>query len=101
MGGIIVEIVSVILAVTIAGAGHGSYEVASILFPYTMFSTRFLDRITTPFIVLALGQFPTYGVLVAATTRRWGPWTMLIPLIALHTLFAIAASFGRGGSFYP
>jgi hypothetical protein len=71
------------------------------LFPYTMISTRFLGTITTPFIVLALIQFPAYGALIAATTRRWGPWTTLIPILGLHTFFAIVASSCRGASFYP
>ena len=52
-------------AVASAGAGHGHYLWAKILFPFTMLSARVFGSITVPFIALAIVQFPLYGLILA------------------------------------
>ena len=48
-----------------AGAGHGNYFVAKIVFPYTILSTIFFHSITIPFLLLAIAQFPLYGIVLS------------------------------------
>lgn len=80
------------LGVAPTGAGHGSYLPATILFPFTMLSTSVFHSITFPFIVLAIVQFPAYGIFLGfANTKR-----LLIPvasaLLAIHAL-AIGSNY--------
>ena len=53
---------ALLLGIGSAGAGHGDYFWAKILFPYTMLSTVLFESITVPFLVLAIVQFPLYGL---------------------------------------
>ena len=92
------EIVAFVIAVAAGGGGHGTYLPAKCLFPYTMLSTRWTEGITTPFIVVALLQFPVYGIILAkANTRQKGAWALCV-VAAIH-LFAVVLtlmSSGRG-----
>ena len=47
-----------------AGAGHGDYFLAKVLFPYTLLSTAVFDHIASPFIWVAGVQYPVYGLLM-------------------------------------
>src|SRR5215472_14499995 len=74
IGGL-VTLLAALLAIASAGAGHGNYLFARVLFPYTMLLTRLTDdTVTLPLIVLGLAQFPLYGAVVglAASTGRVG-----------------------------
>jgi ABC-type methionine transport system permease subunit len=88
IGGILVAPLALFLAVISGGAGHGHYVAARLLFPFTMASTYVFEAISPPFIVLAILQYPIYGLLVgrAAIGRqaRKIAWT----LGALHLLLA-------------
>ena len=54
-------------AVVSAGAGHGSYAFAKLLFPYSMLFTLFADNtISHPLIGCALVQFPIYGLVITS-----------------------------------
>jgi hypothetical protein len=92
---------SALIALAAAAGGHGSYTPAAILFPYTMLSTRFLDSITTPFVALALIQFPLYGFTVVWMRERCGHWKSSGGFVALHVMAAVAALYARGEAFYP
>jgi hypothetical protein len=71
-----------------AGAGHGNYFYAKLLFPFTMLSTMFSTGITAPFLIVGILQFPVYGVLLGFMNRK----TALIPgLVGLATLHIGAA----------
>ena len=66
--GIIITPLVAFIAIVLAGAGHGSYSFAKLMFPFTMILTLlFNDTITYPLIGLALLQFPFYGYLLGAT----------------------------------
>jgi len=72
IGGL-VTLPAALLTIASAGAGHGNYLFARVLFPYTMLLTRLTDdTVTLPLIVLGLAQFPLYGAVVglAASTGR-------------------------------
>ncbi len=79
--GILVAPAALILGVLSSGAGHGDYLIAKLLFPMTMVSTLLLGSITTPFILLAVMQYPIYGWFVGDAlrpeSRRLGLWLVL------------------------
>ena len=68
--GILATIPAVALAVASGGAGHGEYVAARQLFPYTMLLTVQTHYISLPFIIIALLQFPVYGLAIGGTMRR-------------------------------
>ena len=80
------------VAVFYTRAGHGSYFLAKILFPFTMLSTVLFGSIVAPFVVLAILQFPLYGILLgrANATGTFGRWELGILIVHL---FAVAACF--------
>ena len=78
------------LAMASAGAGHGDYFWAKLIYPYTMLSTLLFNSITIPFSLLAILQVPIYGVLLSIAWARnrialagWG-------LLTLHVAAALA-----------
>lgn len=75
-------------AVASAGAGHGSYLFAKLLFPYSMVISGFRG-IGIVAVVMALAQWPTYGLMLAATfgTPRYKITTGLI--ISIHCVVVI------------
>ena len=54
--------IALLLGIGSGGAGHGDYFWAKVLFPYTLLSAFVFGSITVPFILLAVAQFPLYGV---------------------------------------
>lgn len=81
-----------------AGAGHGDYLLAKILFPFTMLSTVFLHSITSSFIVFAIFQFPVYGLILSFFDERKFVFTMIA---VCHTLLVIACLILIGSDFGP
>jgi hypothetical protein len=90
-----------IVAVVAAGSGHGTYLPAKCLFPYTMLSTRWTASITTPFIVVALLQFPVYGIILTkANTKQKVAWALCV-VAAIHLLGVTFALMSNGSGFAP
>ena len=83
---LVVTPVALILGVASAGVGHGDYFWAMILFPYTMLSALVFNEITAPFIVLAIVQFPLYGVMLAYAAERERFLLSAIGLAVMHVL---------------
>lgn len=83
---LIVTPIALLLGVGSAGAGHGDYRLAMILFPYTMLSTTIFDSITTPFILLAIIQFPLYGVILGSASEKGRFVSTSILLSLVHCL---------------
>jgi hypothetical protein len=91
--------ISLVIAVMAAGGGHGTYMPAKILFPYTMLSTITMERITSPYVLLAILQFPLYGLFLGFTLSRGSRlfWTTACLLSVLHLgAFAIAWAYVPG-----
>lgn len=93
--GLIVGICATPVALSIggfsAGAGHGGYLLAKLLFPFTMLSTVTVGSITMPLFLLALAQFPTYGWLIGSGVRAgtknlrlWFSVTVHVSTVALN-----------------
>jgi hypothetical protein len=79
-------------AVASAGAGHGSYMLAKILFPFTMLSTLAFGSIIAPAIALAVLQFPFYGFILGTANVKGRFRTRPAVLLLIHIL-AVAACF--------
>lgn len=75
-----------LLGVTSAGAGHGTYFPAKILFPFTMLSTVVSGSITMPFILLAIAQFPLYGVAFGLANIKDKLLRLVVGLLSLHAI---------------
>jgi hypothetical protein len=79
-----------------AGAGHGDYFWVKIFFPYTMLSTIPFHSITSPFLVLAVAQFPLYGLtLTLVRAKRYIGFI----LAAVHCVSAILCLILIGENF--
>lgn len=97
--GLILTPIALFFAVASAGAGHGDYVVARVLFPLTILSTYLTESIGAVGITIACIQFPLYGWLLgrAAHLKKKAP-LVLIPI--LHGVlaglsFAFPSGFSR------
>lgn len=86
-------------AVASAGAGHGSYSLAKILFPFTMLSTLVFGSIIAPAIALAVLQFPFYGFILGRANVKGSFGTWLAPLLLIHILAVTACFILIGDNF--
>jgi hypothetical protein len=77
-------------AIASAGAGHGSYLLAKILFPFTMLSTLVFGSIIAPAIALAVLQFPFYGFILG---RAKGSLPTRAAVLLLIHVLAVTACF--------
>ena len=80
------------LGMASGGAGHGSYFLAKVLFPYTMLSTTLFRSITAPFILLAVIQILFYGIILGAANAKDRFLPLAGTVLAAHIL-AVAACF--------
>lgn len=79
-----------LVAAGAAGAGHGTYVPAAILFPFTILFSALVGSNPPVLIALALAQYPIYGVLVARAKRSTRVWA---GLVCVHGVSAAAALF--------
>ena len=70
--GVAITPFAIAAAIASAGAGHGTYLLAKLLFPYSMLLTSLSGgTLTPPLLGLAFVQFPLYGLAAASFgTRR-------------------------------
>ena len=80
--------VALLLGVGSGGGGHGDYFWAKVLFPYTMLSTFLLGSITTPFALLAVAQFPLYGLGLGYARGGRRSARLAVILLLLHAAAA-------------
>jgi hypothetical protein len=79
--------VALVLGIASAGAGHGDYVSARLLFPYTMLSTYLTSDLT---LVLAVIQMPVYGVVLFLASLRGGR-RFVVALIVVGGLHLVAS----------
>jgi hypothetical protein len=92
VGGMLITVPALALAVLSAGAGHGDYGFARLLFPIPMCVAGFVTgSIDGPSIV---GQFPFYGGVIAyfAVSRRRRLWVAVSVLVLAHFVAFVACS---------
>lgn len=87
---LIVTPVALLLGIGSAGVGHGDYFAAMLLFPYTMLSVVAFDSIPLPFILLAVAQFPAYGIGLGYANERGRLARTAVILAAIHVTAAVA-----------
>lgn len=85
--GLLVMPVAATLGIISAGAGHGGYFIAKVLFPFTMLSTFVLGSITMPFVLVALAQSPVYGWFVGQSARQ-KKWISSLAIAVAHVFAA-------------
>ena len=101
LASIAMEAVAVVVVVIAAGGGHGTYMPAKIIFPYTLMLTRWTQVITTAGIVVALLQFPLYGLAVS-TGRTIRSRRAIIAACALgHAIAGVMAMWWSAEAFTP
>jgi hypothetical protein len=87
----------------LAGAGHGTYIPAIVLFPYTMGIAVALGNIAVPLVVLALAQYPAYAALLGCASsqrRRRAIWVILARLHVAAVLVTLAFA-ATDDTFWP
>ena len=91
--GVLFTPIALAAAVWSAGAGHGSYSFAKLLFPYTMLLTLAVGgMITLPLVLLAAVQFPVAGLLLDWAKDSENLLPAVIVICLAHFL-AVALSF--------
>ena len=81
--------VCLLLGLASAGVGHGDYRLAMVLFPFTMLSAFAFNSITIPFIIVAVIQFPLYGILVGFANVRHKGLVTAACILGIHSVGAI------------
>jgi hypothetical protein len=74
-----------------AGAGEGDYLLAKVLFPYSMLSTAAFHAITRSFFLLAVVQYPLYGLLAGVANLRGKLLICGLALVIVHVATVIAS----------
>jgi hypothetical protein len=86
-------------AVASAGAGHGSYLLAKILFPFTMLSTLAFGSIIASAMALAVLQFPFYGFILGKANVKGSLGARTAVLLLIHMLVVAACFLLIGDNF--
>ena len=82
-----------------SGMGHGNYFLAKVLFPFTMLSTVPFGRINRPFIMLALVQYPLYGLLLGVANLKREALICGVALVIVQCSAVVACLLLIGESF--
>ena len=91
----------IFVAAIAAGAGHGSYAPAKLLFPLSMALTGITGTISEPLVIMAMAQCPAYGLFIGwltARRRRRLAWTVLG---VVHACAAASAMIFPASTFSP
>ena len=88
--GVLITPVTLFLAYRSAGFGHGQYVSARLFYPFSMLLTLLTnDEIVLPLRVLAVLQFPVYGVLIGYAAKRGHVLRDGLLLITLHVVAVV------------
>ncbi len=88
LGGLVVAGLAGWASVSAAGAGHGTYQPAALLFPYAMVIAGAVGSIPSVALAIAAGQYPAFGAMIA---RARTPRSMVLGLVAAHAVIASLA----------
>jgi hypothetical protein len=97
--GMAVTPVCLALAWISAGAGHGTYGMARVFYPYSMLLVRLTGSLTTPLLVLAVTQFPMYGCVLGLSVSHPRMRHALLILFALHVAAVVGTFSGLLSDF--
>ncbi|MGH9941590.1 MAG: hypothetical protein ACRD9R_04420 [Pyrinomonadaceae bacterium] len=96
---LVVTPLALLLGVASGGAGHGDYFAAMLLFPYTMLSAVVFDYIHVPFILLAVAQFPGYGLSLGYANEKGRFARVAVILLTLHVVSVAAVVLQSNKNF--
>jgi hypothetical protein len=77
------------LAAVSARAGHGSYLLAKVLFPFAMLLAAAFNSINVLSMVFAISQFPLYGLILGTANKR-GHFRKAAVFLALSHSLAVS-----------
>lgn len=81
---VVVQLFAIVLGGISAGAGHGSYFVAKLLFPYTLLAGGMEGPIPDLFVTLAGIQYLLYGFIWAMAVKHKCVARVIIALVLVH-----------------
>ena len=94
--------VAAMCSVRVGAAGHGTYVLAKVFFPFAMISTLLSGRLTWFGITLALLQFPLYSVMVAGAILRGAVRRTAMMVLLLLVLVSVVCLMAlKHGPFAP
>ena len=96
--GTLIELPALFVAVMSAGAGHGDYVAARMLFPVSMLLTLIEGSIGPISLSVALIQFPLYGALLGWSISRKS-YKAAVLAASLHLAAAVMCFMGILPSF--
>ena len=76
------------IAVLLMGGGHGWFQPAIAIFPYGMVGTVWQDRISLPFVILGVLQYPFYGILIDKSKDKASSNSLILFIIIAHFILA-------------
>lgn len=88
------SILTALLAAGSAGAGHGDYFWAKVLYPYTMIVATALNKVSAPLALVSLLQYPAYiwAVMKTSAVRKTVITGLLLAAHTLAVLVCLQAS---------
>jgi hypothetical protein len=95
-------VLALVLSGVAAAGGHGSYDAAKLLFPFTMLVAGPTGTISGPALAIALAQYPLYGWLISRAKAQGSKRHAMFFLAMLHcvAVYACGAAI-LDGSFSP
>lgn len=88
---------AILVAIMSAGAGHGSYVTARVLFPYAMLVSQFEGSIGPTAMGIGLLQFPLYGALIGRAVAKQTTRSFLVT--TAHLVATLACFSGPVSQF--
>ena len=99
IGSIIIGVLALALTFLFAGAGHGTYLPAKLLFPYTMLSTVLFGSISDSFVIIAVVQFPVYGLILGLAARTYNFGFAAKVIAVVHVVCSVLCLLLVGENF--
>ena len=89
--GVLLILPTMLLAFISAGGGHGNYLWAKVFFPYSMILPVLQkSEISLPLIILAIVQYPIYGVLIGIFASSFKKAAAVVAIIGIVHVVAVA-----------
>jgi hypothetical protein len=87
------------IIIVAAGAGHGSYVPAKLIFPVGMLGPVFRQSLTPPWVIAVVLQFPIYGLLIGRAYHSRRVRLTALCVAAFHFLVAAVSFVCDHGAF--
>ena len=95
-GAFVLGLVLAFICIVGSGAGHGSYLLAHLFFPWAMISESIIPRSS----VLGLLQYPAYVVLMPTLQRKIPTWPAAVSVLGVHSSAVLIAFIVSPSGFH-